>query len=72
MVLALSLIHTMNIIRRHVAAPSTLSHIDCRRVSWFKKYRTILNSDIIHVRRPDLSGVDAMLHVNSNTTQVHC
>jgi hypothetical protein len=38
-------------------------------VSWFKKYRAILNSDIVHVRRPDLSGIDAMLHVNPNATQ---
>ena len=33
-------------------------------VSWFKQYREILNADIIHIRRPDLHGIDAMLHVN--------
>lgn len=38
-------------------------------VSWFKTYRKILNADIIHLRRPDLSSLDAMLHVNSNTTK---
>ena len=35
-------------------------------VTWFKQYRKILNSDIVHVRRPDLVGLDAMLHVNSS------
>jgi hypothetical protein len=38
-------------------------------VSWFKQYRRILNADIIHVRRPDLAGIDAMLHVSPNTTR---
>eukprot|EP00035_Acanthoeca_spectabilis_P039477 m.62578 g.62578 ORF g.62578 m.62578 type:complete len:884 (+) comp9617_c0_seq3:22-2673(+) len=38
-------------------------------VSWFKQYRQILNCDIIHVRRPDMNGIDAMLHVNSNSTR---
>eukprot|EP01052_Picozoa_sp_SAG31_P005809 SAG31_NODE_260_length_18915_cov_3.432823_12_plen_239_part_00 len=38
-------------------------------VTWFKQYRTILNSDIIHVKRPDLAGLDAMLHVNANKTR---
>ena len=38
-------------------------------VSWFKKYRTILNSDIVHIKRPDLAGLDAMLHVNPNRTK---
>ena len=38
-------------------------------VNWFKQHRKILNSDIVHLRRPDLSSIDAMLHVNSNTTK---
>ena len=38
-------------------------------VSWFKEHRTILNSDIVHLRRPDLAGIDAMLHVNPNVTR---
>ena len=38
-------------------------------VAWFKQHRVILNSDIIHVRRPDLAGIDAMLHANANTTR---
>lgn len=33
-------------------------------VSWYKKYRDILNSDIIHVRRPDGRDWDCILHVN--------
>jgi len=33
-------------------------------VNWYKKYRDILNSDIIHVRRPDGRDLDFTLHVN--------
>jgi hypothetical protein len=33
-------------------------------VNWFKKHRSILTSDIIHVRRPDGRDVDCILHVN--------
>lgn len=33
-------------------------------VSWFKKHREILESDVIHVRRPDGSHLDCVLHVN--------
>lgn len=33
-------------------------------VGWFKKYRAILESDIIHVRRPDGRDLDCFLHVN--------
>jgi hypothetical protein len=33
-------------------------------VTWYKKYREILNSDIIHIRRPDARDVDCILHVN--------
>jgi len=35
-----------------------------RQVSWYKKYRSILNSDIIHIRRADGRDYDAILHVN--------
>jgi hypothetical protein len=31
---------------------------------WFKKYRTILTSDIIHLGRPTGRDLDCMLHVN--------
>ena len=33
-------------------------------VGWFKKYRDILESDVIHVRRADGRNLDAVLHVN--------
>jgi hypothetical protein len=33
-------------------------------VAWYKKYRDVLNSDIIHVRRPDGRDWDCILHVN--------
>jgi hypothetical protein len=33
-------------------------------VDWYKKYRAILDSEIIHVRRPDGRDVDCMLHAN--------
>jgi hypothetical protein len=32
--------------------------------NFYKKYRPILESDVIHVRRPDGRHLDAMLHVN--------
>jgi hypothetical protein len=33
-------------------------------VAWFKQHRDILESDIIHVRRPDGRDLDCFLHVN--------
>ena len=33
-------------------------------ITWYKKYRDILNSDIIHLRRADGSDWDGILHVN--------
>jgi hypothetical protein len=36
-------------------------------IDFFKQYRDILESDIIHVRRPDGRGLDCILHVNPNT-----
>ena len=33
-------------------------------VDFYKKYRLILDSDIIHIRRPDGRDIDAILHVN--------
>ncbi|WP_295116799.1 alpha-galactosidase [uncultured Chitinophaga sp.] len=32
-------------------------------IAWYKKYRTILNADIIHLRRPDGRDWDGILHV---------
>lgn len=33
-------------------------------VDWYKRYRPILNSDVIHIRRPDGRDLDAIVHVN--------
>jgi len=33
-------------------------------ISWYKKYRDILNSDIVHLRRADGRDWDGILHVN--------
>ena len=33
-------------------------------ISWYKKYRTILNADIIHLRRADGRDWDGILHVD--------
>jgi len=33
-------------------------------VEWYKAHRAILNSDVIHIRRPDGRDFDAVLHVN--------
>jgi len=38
-------------------------------VTFYKKYRTILDSDIIHVRRPDARDIDIILHVNPQLPQ---
>ncbi|HRI62007.1 MAG TPA: alpha-galactosidase, partial [Saprospiraceae bacterium] len=35
-----------------------------RTIAWYKMYRDILNSDIIHLRRPDGRDWDGILHVN--------
>ncbi len=33
-------------------------------ISWYKKYRRILNSDIIHLRKPDARDWDGIMHVD--------
>ncbi len=33
-------------------------------VTWYKKYRNILNSDVIHLRRADGNDWDGIMHVN--------
>lgn len=38
-------------------------------ISWYKKYRDILNSDIIHLRRADGRDWDGILHVNPSLQQ---
>ena len=40
-----------------------------RWVSWFREYREILESDVIHLRRPDARDWDGLLHVNPALTQ---
>ncbi|MCC6462280.1 MAG: alpha-galactosidase [Saprospiraceae bacterium] len=35
-----------------------------KTIAWHKQYRDILNSDIIHLRRPDGRDWDGILHVN--------
>ena len=35
-----------------------------RWVDFYKRYRAILDSDIVHVRRPDGRDLDMILHVN--------
>ena len=35
-----------------------------RVISWYKKYRDILNADIIHLRRPDGRDWDGIMHVS--------
>lgn len=43
------------------ATKKTVSNV----ISWYKQYRDILNSDIIHLRRADGRDWDGILHVNS-------
>jgi hypothetical protein len=38
-------------------------------IAWYKKYRLILNSDIIHLRRADGRDWDGILHVNPTLKQ---
>jgi len=38
-------------------------------ISWYKKYRYILNSDIIHLRRADGRDWDGIMHVNPQLAQ---
>ena len=40
-----------------------------RVIKWYKKYREILNSDIIHLRRADGRDWDGWLHVNPSLKQ---
>lgn len=37
-------------------------------INWYKKYRNILNSDIIHLRRADGRDWDGIMHVNPSLT----
>lgn len=46
-------------------SPETMSVVK-KWVDFYKKHRKILDSDIIHIRRPDGQDYDAILHVNPN------
>lgn len=35
-------------------------------IGWYKRYRDIINSDIIHLRKPDARDWDGIMHVNPN------
>lgn len=39
-------------------------------IQWYKKYRTILNSDLIHLRRADGRDWDGFLHVNATEAKI--
>ncbi|RAJ87340.1 hypothetical protein CLV59_10189 [Chitinophaga dinghuensis] len=38
-------------------------------ISWYKKYRPILNADILHLRRPDGRDWDGILHISAALPQ---
>ncbi len=40
-----------------------------KTIAWYKKYRDILNSDIIHLRRANGRDWDGIMHVNPNLKQ---
>jgi hypothetical protein len=42
----------------------TTKNLVSKTISWYKKYRSILNSDIIQLRRADGRDWDGWLHVN--------
>lgn len=44
-------------------APETKALV-VKVIDWYKKYRLILNSDIVHLRRPSGKDWDGFLHVN--------
>ncbi|MCL3781091.1 alpha-galactosidase [Prolixibacteraceae bacterium JC049] len=46
-------------------APETKELVD-KVIKWYKQYRNILNSDIIHLKRPSGKGWDGFMHVNPN------
>jgi hypothetical protein len=39
---------------------------------FWEKYRSILTQDIIHVRRPDMQGIDSIMHVTANRSANVC
>jgi hypothetical protein len=49
-------------------APETLDLVR-KWVSFYKKHRAIFDSDIIHIKRADDRGIDAILHINPDNTE---
>lgn len=49
-------------------APETLDLVK-KWVSFYKKHRAILDADIIHLKRADGRGIDAILHVNPSSSE---
>lgn len=49
-------------------APETKAVVE-KWVDFYKKHRVILDSDVIHVRRPDGQDYDGLLHVNPKHTE---
>lgn len=49
-------------------APETLELVR-KWVSFYKEHRAILDADIIHVKRADGRGLDAILHVNPSNSE---
>jgi len=49
-------------------APETLDMVK-KWVSFYKKHRSILDADIIHVRRPDGNDLDAILHADPGNSE---
>jgi hypothetical protein len=46
-------------------APETKALV-AKTIDWYKKYRGILNSDIVHLKRPSGKDWDGFLHANPN------
>lgn len=49
-------------------APETLEVVK-KWVSFYKEHRAILDADIIHIKRADGIGIDAILHVNPSNSE---
>ena len=43
-----------------------------RWMTFWVKYRSVLAQDVVHIRRPDMQQIDAMLHVDPNATAEVC
>ncbi len=43
-----------------------------RWMSFWVRYRPILTQDVVHIKRPDMQQIDALLHVDANATAEVC